>query len=281
MKNLNSYDLISIDFYDELVRTKRNSNLNPNYKERLATYRADIGLNFTQYDTNYIDKTLTGMMSSGYIEQRKSDLLNLYSYDNSVISKLKIKLTTSEFNRVENTCQNCTVGEVGSFDHFLPKDEFPEFSIHPKNLIPSCTKCNGKKSVNWRDGLSSIFLNLYLDDLPDNQYLFVDIDYNLGLDYSFRVDNRNQINPALFRIIESHYRRLELPQRFKENSNKVVSELTNSINSYKNKLPRIEIINSVIESENSNIALYGSNYWQSILKIALVRNNQFMNSFYI
>lgn len=281
MKNLKPYDLVSIDFYDELVRTKRNPSLNPNYKDRLTTYRADIGTNFIEYDSSFIGNTLTAMTPNGCDAAKTTDLLSLYSYGNSVISKLKIKLTTTAFNRVENTCQNCTIGEVSSFDHFLPKDEFPEFSVHPKNLIPSCSKCNGKKSIIWREGTNSIFLNLYLDELPDDQYLFVDINYNMDLDFTFSVDNRNQIPPALFSIIESHYRRLDLTQRFKENSNKVVSELTNSINSFKNRLSRVKIIDSIIESENSNIALYGSNYWQSILKIALVQNNDFMDSLFI
>jgi 5-methylcytosine-specific restriction endonuclease McrA len=279
MKNLKPYDLSSIGFYDELLSTKRNSDKNPNYKTRLATYKANIDFNFTQYDTNYIDNNLTSMIPRGFNTQQKTDILSLYAYSTSAISKLKIKLTTSEYNRVENTCQNCTIGEVSSFDHFLPKDEFPEFSVHPKNLIPSCSKCNGKKSVNWRNGLKSLFLNLYLDALPDIQYLFVDIDHNL--DFTFIIDNRNHINPDLFSIIESHYVKLDLGNRFLGNSNKVVSELTNTITSFKNKLPRGEIINCVIETENSNKALYGSNYWRSILKIELVQNNDFMDSFYI
>lgn len=279
MKNLNPYDLVSIDFYDELVKTKRNTSLNPNFKDRLATYRADIGTDFIQYDSNYIGKTLTAMTANGCNAAKTIDLLSLYSYGNSVISKLKIKLTTSQFNRVENTCQNCTIGEVSSFDHFLPKDEFPEFSVHPKNLIPSCSKCNGKKSINWRNGPNSLFLNLYLDALPNVQYLFVNINHNL--DFIFTIDNRNHINPDLFNIIESHYIKLDLANRFLGNSNKVVSELTNTINSFKNKLPRAEIVSSVNETENSNKVLYGSNYWQSILKTTLVNNIDFMNSFYV
>lgn len=278
MKNLKPYDLPSIGFYEELVLTKRNSVKNPDFKTRLVSYKANIDLNFTQYDTYYVDNNLTSMIPSDFNAQQKTDILSLYSYSNSAISKLKIKLTTSEYNRVENTCQNCTIGEVSSFDHFLPKDEFPEFSVHPKNLIPSCSKCNGKKSINWRNGLNSLFLNLYLDVLPDIQYLFVDVDQTL--DFTFIIENRNHINTDLFSIIESHYVKLDLTQRFKENSNKVVSELINSINSTKNKLPRAEIINSVIETENSNKALYGSSYWQSVLKIALVQNNKFMDSFY-
>ena len=279
MKNLKPYDLPSIGFYEELVLTKKNSVKNPDFKTRLVSYKANIGLNFTQYDKYYVDNNLTSMIPSDFNAQQKTDILSLYSYSNSAISKLKIKLTTSEYNRVENTCQNCTIGEVSSFDHYLPKDEFPEFSVHPKNLIPSCSKCNGKKSINWRNGLNSLFLNLYLDVLPDIQYLFVVVDQTL--DFTFIIENRNHINTDLFSIIESHFVKLDLTKRFKENSNKVVSELINSINSTKNKLPRAEIINSVIETENSNKVLYGSSYWQSVLKIALVQNNEFMDSFYI
>lgn len=34
-----------------------------------------------------------------------------------------------------------TMETVGTFDHLLPQNEFPNFSDNPQNLIPCCNTC--------------------------------------------------------------------------------------------------------------------------------------------
>ena len=54
-------------------------------------------------------------------------------------------------------------------DHFLPKSEYPCFSISFFNLLPVCGPCNGKKSA------SSVNFNVYsenLNDLKDSPFKF-------------------------------------------------------------------------------------------------------------
>lgn len=71
-----------------------------------------------------------------------------------------------------DTCQYCTLNSVNTLDHIIPKENYPEYAVHPKNLFPACSQCNSKKSNKWLDNNNNFeFINLYSHDLPNLQYL--------------------------------------------------------------------------------------------------------------
>ena len=37
-------------------------------------------------------------------------------------------------------CPFCGISESSTLDHYLPKEQYPEFSVFPKNLVPSCAE---------------------------------------------------------------------------------------------------------------------------------------------
>jgi hypothetical protein len=43
-----------------------------------------------------------------------------------------------------NVCPMCGSLKTGTGDHYFPKDDFPEFAIYSKNLIPACD-CNSQR----------------------------------------------------------------------------------------------------------------------------------------
>ena len=107
---------------------------------------------------------------------------------------------------------------------------FQNFQLTQKNLLPACTTCNSHKNENWKENNKTLFLNLYTDILPNDQYLFVDLVITPNnIQPAFELRNVNNINPDFFELLETHYSRLHLPQRFKKESHKVISELTNLI----------------------------------------------------
>lgn len=63
-------------------------------------------------------------------------------------------------------------------DHFLPKSEYPCFSISFFNLLPVCGPCNGKKSA------SSVNFNVYSENLKDLK----------DSPFKFRLDKRSIIS---------------------------------------------------------------------------------------
>ena len=280
MKNISHYKGDTFEFHKEVVSSKNNTKKDPAYRNRIVDLNGVIKDQFIEYDNNFKNNSLENIDKYKHTKEEKTDLLKLYSYKNSIITRLKIKITTTESNRIINTCPNCTINEINSFDHYLPKDKFPEFVVNPKNLFPSCTSCNGFKKDCWVNDKKRLFLNLYLDELPTDQFLFVDIDI-IGdiVSAAFYLKNNGNINEDIFNIIETHYNKLHLLERFSTNINDIVTTLENTINSFITKVSLEEIKDTIIEKCNKDKIAFGYNYWKSILETELVNNVEYMKRF--
>lgn len=277
MRNLKPYTKCSKAFFDEVLETKENSPEDPQYLDRVEILKPDVKDNYTVFDLEHTANNLASLQAHGYINQNKTDLLKLYQYNNSVIQKLNNEVTTLEGNRLINTCQNCTINEINSLDHIVPKNEFPEFSINPRNLFPSCSKCNGHKSYVWRVNNKSVFLNLYLDNLPEEQYLFCNPTFDEDkITLKFTVENRFNIEQNLFELINNHYTRLHLPKRFRKNSHDTIYELNKEIKKYKDKMSKEELIKTIKEDILEEKKYYGFNYWKAIIKETLINDANYL-----
>lgn len=281
MKKLNPFSGNTGLFLDNIILAKRNSINDPTYRNRITLLSPNVKVKFLEFDREHISNSLPILTNHGYVGRDKDDLLKLYKYKSKLLQKLKKDITTTESNRLINTCQNCTINEINSFDHIVPKDEFPEFAVNPKNLFPSCTMCNGYKSINWRENGSSLFLNLYLDPLPSEQYLFAEPLFEDGIvTAKFMVLNTNNIDHNLFNLINNHYYKLHLPERFRINSHDTIFEVIKEINNYKDKMTRESLVSTIRESIIKDKNHYGHNFWKTILKEALINSDEFMDQLF-
>ena len=65
------------------------------------------------------------------------------------------------------SCPMCGSPVTGTLDHYLPRENFPEFSVMAANLIPACTHCNsGKKRRIFKgSSIDERFLHPYFDTI--------------------------------------------------------------------------------------------------------------------
>lgn len=273
MKNLEPYSENSFDFHKSVVDAKYNRKDDPSFKERLKDLDPILEPLFQTYLDKVNQNSLNTLISAEIEGKSKDDLLSLYKYDSRLLISLRNSLTTVN-NRKFNTCQLCTIEPIGSFDHIVPKEQFPEFVVNPINLFPSCLSCNGKKSSRWIRNGERLFLNLYFDILPDVKYLQVTFPNFPLPKFSIFEDN---LTPKLYQLINSHYTELDLFTRFKENSNE---EIDNLVSHGKLLIPQIgikEFISIIQDNVNDLIPIYGKNYWKSALKLSLVKHPDFIN----
>ena len=280
MKNLKPYSGDNFSFHKDVIKRKNKRKNDPDYKNRVESLNNEIESQFEIYKEKFEANTLESLSAIGYNGSNKDDLQELYDYNSKLLQKLKIELTTDDNKRVNNTCQNCSLGEINSFDHYLPQSEFSEYVVNPLNLIPSCTKCNGHKSSIWREAGKRKFLNLYLDKLPEVQYLFVDIKIEENIiELKYFLDSKNGIDNEIFELLDYHYTKLKLFDRFKDNSDIIISELETEITKYVKKLPIEEIKETIIEECKANYKILGRNNWKLVLKMALVDNSEYLSRF--
>lgn len=275
MKNIKPYTKGSIDFFDKVLHSKRDKT----YVSRVNVLRPNIVSQFNNYDSLFNSHTLIKTLPFGYSGQNKTDLEKLYGYKRKAFRELETELTTNSNSRRNNTCQNCTLEAINSFDHVLPQTEFIEFVVHPKNLFPSCTTCNSHKSKIWRKNGKILFLNLYIDILPQVQYLFVKISITGNLiEPTFYLQNIHHINLDFYELLKNHYTKLHLFRRFKEKSGNIIEELENSIKPYKNSsLPKSDLVLLIKEKINLDQKSFGLNYWKSILELELINSKLFLD----
>ena len=273
MKNLEPYNDDCFEFHAHVVNKKNIRKDDPDYKGRLSALDPVIENLFKKYSDLISTENLESIKPYKLDIQERKDLLLLYRFGSKPLQELLIKLTTLE-GRKFNTCQMCTIEPVGSFDHILPKEKFPEFSVNPINLLPSCKTCNGKKSDRWLENNERIFFNLYYDLLPDAQFLKVN--FNSYPIPEFSIDKLT-LPSDFYRLAQSHYKELNLFQRFRENSSEVIDSIFSNAKSLVPKIGFEEYKNTVIESSDEMRIIYGLNHWKYLLKVAIVSHKEFMN----
>jgi hypothetical protein len=95
----------------------------------------------------------------------KSELIKIYSQFFVPEGKPARKIYDAILNSSKEECPFCGgIGVPKNLDHFLPKSQFPQFSILPYNLIPSCLDCNlTEKKENFSSTPEAQIIHPYLD----------------------------------------------------------------------------------------------------------------------
>lgn len=267
MKKIKHYSGKSIDFYKEVRDAKRDSSL----KASLSGIHDKVETLYATYDSAFVKRQLPKLVAdTSLADNQRDELLSLYSYKMSPFKKLREKLTTNEYNQVDAACPYCAINTADTFDHILPKEEFKEYAVHPLNLIPCCSQCNRHKSAIWKKGNELKYLNLYQDELPEEQYLFVTLKVKNGvLVTKFEVRNNGKINAALFERIQDTYTKFCLCNRFRERCFNTICELRNTIQSNLSQgTSKQKIIEQIMCSVKDAKKRYGFNHWEAILKEA-------------
>lgn len=274
MINLTPYHLDSQLFLYTVVRSRKKgkNEIAPFYKDRIVPLSQKIYPLYLVYDRAFSTNTLhTITKCNTFTDNEESDLLKLYKYSSKPFTLLKNDIVSRPNNYEDHTCQYCTINSVNTLDHIIPKDDYPEFAIHPKNLVPACSQCNSHKSERWITNGVFECLNPYLHRLPSVQFLFARVIYiNFTFEVSFYLDNsNNQLPPYLFNVVENHFRNLHLLDRYKEASSKIISEFDNSI---KGSLTT-QNLNDALSSARATIALnqasFGFNQFENVLRLEL------------
>ncbi|MDX0833809.1 HNH endonuclease [Sinorhizobium medicae] len=64
----------------------------------------------------------------------------------------------------DGKCPFCGgIGQVHTLDHYLPKSNFPVYSVLPDNLVPCCRDCNSGKMISFATTQGEQSLHPYLD----------------------------------------------------------------------------------------------------------------------
>ena len=270
MHNITPYSENAFALYKEAVDRKDDGES----KNRLVAVEKTVEALYKEFDEHFPDNSLRLIPSDRIKKPLRDDLFDMYSYEAAIVKKVKKWLQEHNSVTVYGVCQHCGIVPFDTMDHILPHQRYAEYSVHARNLIPCCTDCNRRK--NERE-----ILNLYVDVLPDVEYLFMDVKANGDtIDLSFRLDNsQGLVQPDLFGKIAAHYAKLELFDRMKTIATTRISGFLTQIKRTYVKYGKQEVIDEINEDVEDLRQAYGYNYWEVAFQKGLVNSPVFWDHY--
>lgn len=280
MRNLIPLHTNPIDEFDLIHQKKHDpahiilQGIRPLLVTRYNTYQNEFKKNTLQ---NIKPKPIS------FFPDAAKHLRECYLKPTKALNNLIVKIKEKQPNHLRSVCQYCGIDTDNTTDHYLPQSDFPEYSVNHLNLFPCCAVCNPIKNNYWFDGTNYHrgIINLYTDILPDVQFLFADVKIiKANPIIKFNINNSNRINSNLYQVIENHFTRIKLLEKYNDKVGNIYQRIYNSYANkpcFKNN-PGLIQQDLLIEAEN-HLKSFGRNHYEGILKEALANNKSFLNLF--
>lgn len=255
--------------------TKIIDSKNEPYKGRLNSVRAAVKKRYDEYETH--SDQLEKIDRSQISGVNADALIKCYTSKTVEISTLRDELLHPNIDDFD-ACPFCGIGEPTTLDHYLPKEEFPEFAVLAKNLIPICGVCNSNyKGTKWIKNNQRLFIHTYYDIFPDKYFFDVSVTVKNKLTIEFKPIHVTG-EPYFSTLFNNHFQKLSLKKRYRI---KAASEISRK----KRSLERIFtqggthfdvarfLGDEAVELENE----YSKNHWKPALYKALSNSVDFCN----
>lgn len=184
------------------------------------------------------------------------------------LKQLKADIRTAQPIRQLKYCPMCGTTLPATFDHYLPAVRFPEFSVHGLNLVPCCSQCNSIKEDDWLDASGARqYLHAFTDDVPETKFLFATLHERpamSGVGVTFELATPAGVSAAHWSLIQSHFTRLRLIERYNQLGNDEIVELLGSCRSHLEAGGADAKLFLAKESLDRGRA-HGRNHWRSVL----------------
>lgn len=245
-------------------------------KTRLLNVWSDIEKRYDEYARLAPNLEQLAQCSLSLIRQR--DCRHCYDVPTAPLSSLLKQVGAIVPANQSILCQYCLIGELDTIDHYVPKSIFPEFSVLPRNLVPSCPKCNRLKKDIWLQNGERAIFNLYYDNIPNDNYLHATVTFPYAktrANVSFKLMRPAGWPDAMFNKVLRHFACLKLIERYDVAGAEYVSEAVAAVKAMDDQSS--DWVSNHFRRNAANLSmLYGSNYWKSILAVALANNNDFL-----
>jgi 5-methylcytosine-specific restriction endonuclease McrA len=249
----------------------RDKKRNPTRASLIAAH-ALLTNRYQEYERAIAQNALAGLPQCPAARQLSNDFRACYSGSTQPLRDLKKAIVDAQPPRQLKYCPMCGMALPNTYDHYLPAVLFPEYAVHPQNLVPCCSSCNSIKGDKWLCAAGERqYLNAYSDELPDVQILQVTLHQDpalRGVGATFSLRRPSCFTEAQWRLIDSHFRRLCLIDRYDELGNQEISEILSMSKIFLDEgAPDVRAILSSMAKERQGV--HGRNHWTAVLMLAL------------
>ncbi|MCM2459177.1 HNH endonuclease [Pseudomonas sp. CG7] len=208
----------------------------------------------------------------------KSDFIKLYETYFVPEEKPAREIYNKLLNAAKESCPFCGgIGTPRNLDHFLPKSHFPQYSVLPANLVPSCRDCNmdGKAAVFAIQAEHQI-IQPYLDHerFFNEQWIFARYEEEGGGEpgqFEYFVNPPSDWSETDKRRVERHFEDFNLGHRYSVKAAQILGTVMAQVASLQRIGLNNQVISETILAPGVSTAQF-SNHWQCGLYQALMRH---------
>ncbi|PMH41435.1 hypothetical protein BCU68_15885 [Vibrio sp. 10N.286.49.B3] len=267
MKYLESFIIADTEIWLDLALACRKHNvadliaIEDSLKSELESYNNII--------SNYYDEP-----NVSEFHDHKDLLVNYYE---KAPADLNRRLLSRRNDHGLSDCPFCgNPKEPDTLDHFIPKDDWPEFSINPNNLVPQCRGCAPTKGSNYYcdENESSLFLHPMYSDLLSKFRFKIIVNFDPATEkvtFKLKLIKPASLSDAEVQKVVLHFRSLKLNMRIQVYSNR-------EINKWKSMLlsRRFNIKDALTQRINERAVEDRHKDWKTALYTGIIENTTFI-----
>lgn len=269
------------DSFSEYKAAVNRKNDDSNDKKDLLSIEKQMEDCYINYKQHFDSNNLEILKSTRVGQLHKDSLLGLYSSNAAIVKNFRMRYFAQNPQTYNNLCPYCTLSEANTTEHILPKEKYPEYAVDTLNLIPACSDCNSKKGDSIIDVVSGkkTTINYYTDKLPHEQYLYVDFEVSSNnIKAIYHLENHdNKINVEMYSLIERHFSKFDLLNRFNLKAIQEISELRNLyvVEDFSNEAEYNAFAAKQIRKIKMDMPQLGYNHWKVILYLSAATSDVF------
>lgn len=120
----------------------------------------------------------------------------------------------------QNICPYCSIRTVKTIDHFLPKSEYPSYSITPSNLVPSCRDCNTDKRISYPTNSNDQTFHPYFDKVDVECWIKAELRQSEPLSFQYIVIRPVGWDDIKLARANSHFEGYNINELFSNEANR-------------------------------------------------------------
>ncbi|WP_444918754.1 HNH endonuclease [Microbulbifer sp. JMSA003] len=269
-----------------VYQTCVNSITDENLRYRLNEITNAIGTAALEYHNRATSKQLYTLPSNNCSNEEialgtvsKKELTSVYSSHMVGKTKPARYIYDSLLSRAPlGRCPFCGTGYASTLDHYLPKTKYPQLSVVPINLVPSCKDCNTGKSSSISSTAGQQNLHPYYDHqyFIDEQWLYAEVLYTKPATIRFYVLAPNHWDNTSKMRVQSHFEDFKLAARYSIEASNQIACLRDTLSHYRESLGTEGVRKHlIVEAETSS--KQHKNSWQTAMFQALANNDWYCN----
>ncbi|MCI5123163.1 MAG: HNH endonuclease [Candidatus Electrothrix sp. AR5] len=207
----------------------------------------------------------------------RSELVKIYDQYFVPETKPARRIYDSLLNAAEETCPFCGgIGTPRNLDHFLPKTHFPQFSVLPLNLVPSCRDCNmDGKGHSFATSAEDQIIHPYADNDRFFSTQWIVATYHEGNSkkpsrFEYYVSPPEDWSNVDKQRVNKHFEDFELARRYATKAAEMLGTILHQIKLMKQKGLTRDVIQSVLLQPGIDKAPF-ANHWQKGMYQALLQ----------